>query len=94
MSPEQIDRHAYNFKVDIYSLGMIFFELLVPFGTDMERYNTLLDLRNGQYPETFSEKHPEETQLLKLMLSKDPTKRPTTQSIKESHPLLNFNNHK
>ena len=31
MSPEQLERKAYDHKVDIYSLGLILFELLVPF---------------------------------------------------------------
>lgn len=44
---------AYNYKVDIYSLGMIFFELLIPFHTQMERWKKLSDLRNGDYPAKF-----------------------------------------
>ena len=28
---------SYNHKVDIYALGLILFELLVPFSTQMER---------------------------------------------------------
>ena len=28
---------AYSHKVDIFSLGLIFFELFCPFGTQMER---------------------------------------------------------
>lgn len=37
MSPEQMSGHKYNHKVDIYSLGVILFELHYPFQTDMER---------------------------------------------------------
>ena len=37
MGPEQAAGKKYNQKVDIYSLGVIFFELHYPFNTDMER---------------------------------------------------------
>ncbi len=35
MSPEQLARRAYDHKVDVYSLGLILFELLVPFSTQV-----------------------------------------------------------
>lgn len=47
---------SYNYKVDIYSLGVIFFELLNPFITEMERYQTLTRLRNNIFPSEFSKK--------------------------------------
>lgn len=37
MSPEQVSGRKYDHKVDIFSLGVIFFELHYPFHTDMER---------------------------------------------------------
>uniref|UniRef100_A0A8K9Y6Z7 Eukaryotic translation initiation factor 2-alpha kinase 3 n=1 Tax=Oncorhynchus mykiss TaxID=8022 RepID=A0A8K9Y6Z7_ONCMY len=37
MSPEQLSGDLYSHKVDIYSLGLILFELLCPFRTQMER---------------------------------------------------------
>lgn len=54
MSPEQLQGRQYNYKVDIYSLGLIFFELLVVFGTEMERIETLKLLRMSVFPEGFS----------------------------------------
>lgn len=45
----------YNYKVDIYSLGVILFELLVPFGTDMERSCALMDVRNNKFPIHFQQ---------------------------------------
>eukprot|EP00118_Oscarella_pearsei_P010749 m.67869 g.67869 ORF g.67869 m.67869 type:complete len:155 (+) comp35476_c0_seq5:2204-2668(+) len=38
MSPEQVAGRPYSEKVDIFSLGVIFFELLIPFATQMERH--------------------------------------------------------
>ena len=35
MSPEQLAKKPYDKKVDIYSLGLVFFELLVAFSTQV-----------------------------------------------------------
>ncbi|XP_055853911.1 eukaryotic translation initiation factor 2-alpha kinase [Episyrphus balteatus] len=82
MSPEQLKGQHYDYKVDIYSLGLIFFELLVYFSTEMERIVTLRDLRDGKFPPSFSNKFPIEYELLKLMLSAVPAKRPPTDQLK------------
>ena len=50
----------YNYKVDIYSLGVILFELLVPFGTDMERSCALIDVRNNKFPVHFQQQFVQE----------------------------------
>lgn len=87
MSPEQISGKSYNYKVDIYSLGVMFFELLNPFTTEMERYQTLTQLRNYIFPPHFMKKFQNEYDLLCLMLSPDPTLRPTTFGIRARLPL-------
>jgi len=56
----QISGTSYNYKVDIYSLGVIFFELLNPFTTEMERYQTLTQLRNNIFPPHFLKKFKKE----------------------------------
>ena len=53
MSPEQRGRRSYSHKVDIYSLGLILFEMLVPFSTQMERVTVLSDLRKNKFPGHF-----------------------------------------
>lgn len=55
MSPEQLKGHQYSYKVDIYSLGLILFELLMVFSTEMERIKTIKMLRSNQFPNGFKE---------------------------------------
>ncbi|CAK9829144.1 Eukaryotic translation initiation factor 2-alpha kinase 3 [Anthophora retusa] len=90
MSPEQINGQGYNYKVDIYSLGIIFFELLIPFVTEMERIINLINLRKSVFPKNFSNDYPAEYNLLNMMLDENPSKRPTTLGIKARPPLLNY----
>ncbi|KAL0120953.1 hypothetical protein PUN28_008578 [Cardiocondyla obscurior] len=90
MSPEQMNGQMYNYKVDIYSLGIIFFELLIPFFTDMERIVALSNLKKLIFPKDFAENYPAEYDLLKMMLDEDPIKRPTTLGIKAKPPLQNY----
>lgn len=56
MSPEQLHGRQYSYKVDIYSLGLILFELLMVFGTEMERIATIKQLRSNKFPDGFQEK--------------------------------------
>lgn len=87
MSPEQLQHLQYNYKVDIYSLGLILFELLVFFGTETERIMVLTGLKNHKFPEDFQRKFNDEFEVLKLMLSKSPDSRPTTFGLMCRPPL-------
>ncbi|XP_010776842.1 eukaryotic translation initiation factor 2-alpha kinase 3 [Notothenia coriiceps] len=60
MSPEQLSGNSYSHKVDIYSLGLILFELLYPFRTQMERVRTLTEVRALRFPEVFSKNNVQE----------------------------------
>ena len=82
MSPEQVRRRPYNHKVDVYSLGLILFELLVPFSTQMERIKVLSDLREKKFPSHFLSR--EEFPVLSKMLSHDPDERPETHQVQET----------
>uniref|UniRef100_A0A336MCR2 non-specific serine/threonine protein kinase n=1 Tax=Culicoides sonorensis TaxID=179676 RepID=A0A336MCR2_CULSO len=88
MSPEQVQGLPYNYKVDIFSLGLILFELHATFSTEMERINTLKSVRNNQFPMDFMENFSNEYELLKLMLSENPSDRPTTMGIRARPPLM------
>jgi PAS domain S-box-containing protein len=86
-SPEQLNSRKYDSKTDIYSLGVLFFELFHPLSTPMERVNTLLELRKGNVPTSFQKRWPKEHQLLLKMISPDPLERPTAIQILASNVI-------
>ncbi|XP_050530238.1 eIF-2-alpha kinase GCN2 isoform X2 [Daktulosphaira vitifoliae] len=79
---------VYNEKVDIYSLGIIFFEMChKPFETDMERIKVLTDLRlyDCILPEEFLKTgEPTQKHIIKWLLNHDPCKRPNSIEILQS----------
>ncbi|EPY50364.1 PEK protein kinase Hri1 [Schizosaccharomyces cryophilus OY26] len=85
-APEMLSRHmkAQAIKnstaIDVYALGILFFELLYPFGTRMERVSLINNLKKGLLPEDFLEQMPGEASLILSMLS-SPAKRPTAAQI-------------
>ncbi|VTJ81941.1 Hypothetical predicted protein [Marmota monax] len=83
MSPEQIHGNNYSHKVDIFSLGLILFELLYPFSTQMERVQTLTEVRNLKFPPLFTQKYPREYAMVGDMLSPTPVERPEATDIIE-----------
>lgn len=60
MSPEQNKGSAYNYKVDIFSLGLILFELLNFFNTETERFKVLENIRKHIFPPEFIENYKDE----------------------------------
>uniref|UniRef100_A0A6I8N5U3 Eukaryotic translation initiation factor 2-alpha kinase 3 n=2 Tax=Ornithorhynchus anatinus TaxID=9258 RepID=A0A6I8N5U3_ORNAN len=84
MSPEQICGNSYSHKVDIFSLGLILFELLYPFSTQMERVRILSEVRNLKFPPLFATKYPQEYTMVQHMLSPSPTERPEATAIIEN----------
>jgi len=84
MSPEQVNGDSYNHKVDMYALGLILFELLTPFSTQMERIKSLIQIKQNVFPNGFELKYPMETELLSWLLSTDPDERPDAKVFKNS----------
>eukprot|EP00158_Paraphelidium_tribonemae_P009139 Partr_v1_DN28785_c2_g1_i1_m61774 putative Eukaryotic translation initiation factor 2 alpha kinase 4 len=88
IAPELLSRGGrYNQKVDMYSLGIIFFECIYPFGTGMERVTVLRHLRQQdiKFPEGFDvDKFSNQSQIIKWLLNHDPAMRPTSASLLHS----------
>jgi len=81
-SPEQIGKHFYDEKTDIFSLGIICYQLFSPpFSTRMERAKVFEKLRAGEIPQWFIDAHPKEAELIRSCLAEDPAARPSTSDI-------------
>ncbi|KAJ0246651.1 eIF-2-alpha kinase GCN2 [Hirschfeldia incana] len=75
-------------KADMYSLGVVFFELWHPFGTAMERHVTLTNLKlKGELPLKWVNQFPEQASLLRRLLSPSPSNRPSaTELLRHAFP--------
>uniref|UniRef100_A0A1A7YIF1 Eukaryotic translation initiation factor 2-alpha kinase 2 n=1 Tax=Iconisemion striatum TaxID=60296 RepID=A0A1A7YIF1_9TELE len=81
MAPEQRDRVLYDRKVDIFALGLIYFELLwnIPINEKCEIWN---DVRGQKLPQQFLFHFNQESQMIKSMLCDKPEGRPEASRIK------------
>lgn len=77
---------VYTLKVDMYSLGVIFFEMCnsSPFETAMERISTIQTLRTPEivFPENFTNEN--QKAIIRWLLNHDPDKRPTSEVLLSS----------
>nr|AQM74582.1 double-stranded RNA dependent protein kinase [Schizothorax richardsonii] len=76
MSPEQATQTSYDRKVDIYALGLIYFELIWNLVTVHERKKIWEDVRIRIFPPQFTKKFSFEHKLINRMLSPSPEERP------------------
>ncbi|CAM2115950.1 unnamed protein product [Caretta caretta] len=84
-------KSSYNQKVDLFSLGIIFFEMSYhPMSTASERIFVLSQLRKPtiEFPKDFDEvKHEKQRSVITWLLSHDPAARPTAVELLKSEHL-------
>ena len=91
LSPEQMSFKTYNEKVDIYACGITLYEMCSCFYTSMERYEGINNLKNNQIiSDTVKLNYPQETELIKLMTTKDYNERPSANDILKSDLFINL----
>lgn len=85
MSPEQLSNKPYTYKVDVFSLGLIYCELVIPFETLMERSITLSSLQSGNIPDALKAMNKDEKDFISWLTLMDPNERPTCDEILDSN---------
>ncbi|KAK2164645.1 hypothetical protein LSH36_61g11020 [Paralvinella palmiformis] len=80
-SPEQLSGAQYGFMSDMYSIGLILFEIFQPFYTSMERTKTLTDLRHEVIPHEFTDHWPKLSEVVQNLIHSHPDERPTAESL-------------
>jgi translation initiation factor 2-alpha kinase 4 len=74
----------------MYSLGIIFFEMVYPLGSGMERAQVLSKLREADIafpPEFWTDKRTVQGNIIKTLLSHNPTERPSSMELLNSGKL-------
>ncbi|KAG8734066.1 hypothetical protein FRC11_012669 [Ceratobasidium sp. 423] len=76
-------------KADLYSLGIVFFELNFPFATASERVSVLTQLRHQsiQFPSAWPEAKQRQRKIIEMLLEHDPDRRPSALQLSRSEYL-------
>jgi serine/threonine protein kinase len=83
-SPEQEKKNKYDEKTDMFSLGIVIFELFFSFGSLMERDIILRNIKDQhKFPQKFQSASPDAVQIVNRLTDTDPKIRPS------SYELLN-----
>ncbi|XP_065827126.1 eukaryotic translation initiation factor 2-alpha kinase 1-like isoform X2 [Oscarella lobularis] len=79
--PEQLEGNYYDAQADMFSLGVVLAELFYPFQTAMERAKILSDVRLGKIPSSLATTWPQQSELIRQLVAKDPLQRPNPSAV-------------
>ncbi|KAB2071330.1 hypothetical protein ERO13_A08G202000v2 [Gossypium hirsutum] len=89
-SPEEINEGVCIILSNIYSLGVLLFELLCQFESERAHAAAMLDLCHRIFPPTFLSENLKEAGFCLRLLHPEPSLRPTTRDILQSEVLNRF----
>ncbi|XP_072046144.1 eukaryotic translation initiation factor 2-alpha kinase 1-like [Amphiura filiformis] len=83
-APEQLSGCDYDSKSDMYSAGIILFELFHPFSTCMEQYKCIELCRNGCIATEVTKRWPKESVMMKKLVAAEGKERPSADEVLQS----------
>ncbi|KAJ9148025.1 hypothetical protein P3X46_030123 [Hevea brasiliensis] len=86
-SPEELSEGICTISSNVYSLGILLFELLGRFNSQREHATAMSDLRLRILPPHFLSENPKEAGFCLWLLHPEPSSRPTTREILQSEVL-------
>lgn len=86
-SPEEVKDGTCSFASDIYSLGVLFFELFCPFSSWEDHSVIMLDLRHRILPSNLLSDQPKEAAFCLWLLHPEPNSRPKSRDVLQSDIL-------
>ncbi|KAL5750038.1 hypothetical protein ACOSP7_024641 [Xanthoceras sorbifolium] len=86
-SPEELSEGICNISSNIYSLGVLLFELLGCFDSERKHVASMSDLRHRILPPNFLSENPKEAGFCLWLLHPEPLSRPTTREILQSEVI-------
>ena len=88
-SPEQMAKDCiFDFRADIYSLGIIMIQLFYPMKTEMELIQTLNNAKKHKLPKELLNDLPQIAVLVEKMLDENPDGRPSLKVCKRNYIKL------
>ena len=91
-APEIEASSFYDNKVDVYSLGIILFEMMSGFKSFPDRVKALNELRKcSKVSEDFKAKYPNQSELIEMMIHQDQIKRLSVEEIFQHTAYMNWN---
>ncbi|KAI0223504.1 Eukaryotic translation initiation factor 2-alpha kinase 1 [Lamellibrachia satsuma] len=70
-APEQLEESSnYSTKADMFSVGLIMFEMYQPFSSGMERQKSFSHVRCQELPEVFTESWPDQARCIEKLVGK------------------------